>query len=409
MLRAMGETDNHETDGLEQPAQRLREDAKERLARSGMKIDDLSETDVRALAEELQIHQVELEMQNEQIREAEHDAAQARDRYRDLFENAPVGYLTLDADCGIIDSNAAAASLIGHPRTALAGQPLGRFIAHDSQDDWFRHRYAARREGTRQIHALHLSPGDGAERIVHIETIRAPGTGDGSQTERFLTALFDTTAQHTAERALAAERDQLEARVAARTKELEAASQAREQLVEGLGQGIFSLDSEGRFASLNPAALEMLGYECQSQLVGYKAHGLIHETDTKTSGTGCPICDPTGETVVARQCARLITAGGDSISVDLHARPVRQSGAQEAVIVALTRASEASQALSRLSRREHEVTTHLVQGKTNREVGETLGISRRTVEEYRASVMRKLEVSSFAELVRLAGELDDVC
>jgi len=51
------------------------------------------------------------------------------------------------------------------------------------------------------------------------------------------------------------------------------------------------------------------------------------------------------------------------------------------------------------------VTGHLVRGLTDHQIGEELGISRCTAEEYRAQVMRKPQVGSFAELVRLAGEM----
>jgi PAS domain S-box-containing protein len=385
----------------------LRERAEQRLAERGQDLSRLSDADVRALAEELQVHELELEMQQEELRAAEYEAERARDRYHDLFESAPVGYITLDVEGRILDSNAAAAKLVGQPRVELAGQPFSHFVADASQEDWFRHRYALRREGRRQVHALHLKTGDGAKRIVHVETVPIPDGDDSGNGEFSRTALVDITARHAAERTLEAERDHLEERVASRTRELEAAFNAREQLLDSLGNGLFALDGEGRFMSLNPAALEILGYDAQSELIGRQAHGLVHSPGDEMAASECPVCQPRAELALEGRREQFMTADGSSIAVDLHARPVRRADSRERVVVAFTRARGDSEALSRLSRREREVTGHLVRGLTNRQIAEELGISRRTVEEYRAQVMRKLAVGSFAELVRLAGELDD--
>lgn len=74
----------------------LRERAEEMLKAPHADIDEMSMEDVRGLLHELRVHQIELEIQNENLRESQVDLAQSRDRYSDLYEFAPVGYLTLD-------------------------------------------------------------------------------------------------------------------------------------------------------------------------------------------------------------------------------------------------------------------------------------------------------------------------
>src|SRR6516165_3694942 len=83
---------------------------------------------VRELVDELRVHQIELELQNEELRQAQLQLAESRDRYSDLYEFAPVGYVTLDRQRRIIESNLTAASLLGIERIHLVGVDISRFV-----------------------------------------------------------------------------------------------------------------------------------------------------------------------------------------------------------------------------------------------------------------------------------------
>jgi len=78
---------------------------------------------------ELEVHQVELELQNEELRAARLETEAGLERYTELFDFAPIGYLTLATDETIREINHVGAQLLGRPRSRLIGQPLSTFVA----------------------------------------------------------------------------------------------------------------------------------------------------------------------------------------------------------------------------------------------------------------------------------------
>ncbi|HZH14252.1 MAG TPA: ATP-binding protein [Archangium sp.] len=107
-----------------------------------------------ATVQELQRHQIELEMQNRALREAQLALEQSHQRYVDLYDFAPVGYLTLDARACIQELNLTAAAMLKRERPQLLGQPftpfvdgadMGRFLQH------VRHCAGEGREGSLEV------------------------------------------------------------------------------------------------------------------------------------------------------------------------------------------------------------------------------------------------------------------
>jgi len=83
--------------------------------------------DLAEVLHDLQVHQVELELQRDELLEANHALARERERFRDLYDHAPVGYLTLTPDGTILEANVAAAKLLGRERPGVIGRRLGVF------------------------------------------------------------------------------------------------------------------------------------------------------------------------------------------------------------------------------------------------------------------------------------------
>jgi len=92
-----------------------------------------------ALVHELRVHQVELEMQNEELRQAQVDLAAARDRFVDLYDLAPVGYLTLDGRGTVLAANLTSAAMLGEERKALLGRRFARHVSPADADRWHLH------------------------------------------------------------------------------------------------------------------------------------------------------------------------------------------------------------------------------------------------------------------------------
>lgn len=91
------------------------------------------EADTKKLLHELQVHQIELEMQNEELQEAYDTAEKALKKYTMLYDFAPMGYFTLDNDGSIIELNFTGADLLGDKRFTLVNHNFKLFISKESQ------------------------------------------------------------------------------------------------------------------------------------------------------------------------------------------------------------------------------------------------------------------------------------
>src|ERR1035438_4737561 len=92
-----------------------------------------SETDPRRLLHELQVHQVELEVQNAELQEARTRMEALLEKYTDLYDFAPVGYFSVDDRGRIIEANLTGAALLGVERSLLLSRRLARFVAPANQ------------------------------------------------------------------------------------------------------------------------------------------------------------------------------------------------------------------------------------------------------------------------------------
>ena len=115
-------------------AQMLRMIAEEQLKVKQKKLSGSAmETDVKKLMHELQVHQIELEMQNEELRRAYETTESALKKYTMLYDLAPMGYFTLDSGGRICDLNFTGADMLGDRRFSLINTNFNLFISEESQ------------------------------------------------------------------------------------------------------------------------------------------------------------------------------------------------------------------------------------------------------------------------------------
>jgi signal transduction histidine kinase len=125
-----------ENDELRKQAEEL---AWEEVAQAAEDLTALSAEETRQALHELRVHQIELEIQNEELRRVQAELEDARTRYFDLYDQAPVGYCTLSEQGLILETNLTAAGLLGATRVALVKKPISRFILKEDQDIYYLH------------------------------------------------------------------------------------------------------------------------------------------------------------------------------------------------------------------------------------------------------------------------------
>ena len=137
-----------------------------------------------ALLHELRVHQIELEMQNEELRRAQLALDISRARYFDLYDLAPVGYVTVSAEGKIVEANLRASAMLLTPRDELMNMSLSRFIVAAQQDSYYLHRRGVRPGGDVQVCELRMKQRDGTEFWARLESVAADSEGSEQGTIR---------------------------------------------------------------------------------------------------------------------------------------------------------------------------------------------------------------------------------
>lgn len=118
---------------------------------------------------ELRVHQIELEMQNEALRQAQVALETSRAHYVELYDFAPVGYLTVTSEGIIVELNLTAAKLFGKERRQLINQRFAHFIVDEDKDSWYRLCLYAKQLSEKQTCVLCLHREDGTRICVQLD------------------------------------------------------------------------------------------------------------------------------------------------------------------------------------------------------------------------------------------------
>ena len=202
------------------------------------------------LLHELEVHQIELEMQNEQLRQSQVELEKSRDRYVDFYDFAPVGYLTLNHEGMIDEINLTGAALFGVERGRLLCRRFAPFVAPEDQDVWYRHFLSVLTHDTKQSCELALQHGDGSRFFAQLDCLRLKKDGNDPVVR---IALTDITQR----------------------KEAEKEFQKFFNLIPDLA---CVASTDGRFLKINPMWQEALGYT-EQEILDTPIIDFIHPDD----------------------------------------------------------------------------------------------------------------------------------
>ena len=136
--------------------------------------DEKTANPAEIMLHELLVHKVELEMQNEELRRAHNALEEARDRYIDLYEFAPVGYITINREGLISEINLTGSALLGVDRTKLINRRFSKFVAPQDKDLWHRlfMNMMQHPTGEKQEFCLEMTRADGDLFYAHFDCLR---------------------------------------------------------------------------------------------------------------------------------------------------------------------------------------------------------------------------------------------
>ena len=156
----------------------LRAEAEARVARVPTLVNPQQGEDLLLeLMHELRVHQIELEIQNEELRQAQVALEKSRDRYVDLYEFAPVGYFTLTREGMIAEVNLTGAALLGVDRKKLLNRRFASFVTVGKRDHWNQHFLNVLQSDGRQSCELELQLDDGSLLRTRLDCLRMETDG----------------------------------------------------------------------------------------------------------------------------------------------------------------------------------------------------------------------------------------
>ncbi|MDN5942780.1 MAG: PAS domain S-box protein, partial [Nitrospira sp.] len=167
----------------------LRAQAEQLLQATKRDVAAMPINDLQQLVHELQVHQVELDMQNDELRQSQVELEVARVRYVDLYDFSPIAHLTLDTSGTIVEANLRAATLLGPNRRELIGQPLACFVEPEDQAIFQRHCQDVVKTGTRHTCEVRLRNETGPLCYIYLESLAVHG--EPGPITHWRTALLD--------------------------------------------------------------------------------------------------------------------------------------------------------------------------------------------------------------------------
>ncbi|MBD3183678.1 PAS domain S-box protein [Candidatus Poribacteria bacterium] len=180
---------------------KLRQKAEKKMGhlRLNKNLDEMSSEDMLDLIHELQVHQIELEMQNEELRRVQQELDQSRRKYYDLYDFAPVGYLIVSEEGIIQKANLTSVKMLGLEKSFLIGKPFSSFVTKHDHDKFYQHRKDVFAEEDPQTCELRLVRNNNTEFYAQLESIVIENNDEGHN--QYRTVLTNITTRRHAQNA----------------------------------------------------------------------------------------------------------------------------------------------------------------------------------------------------------------
>ncbi len=369
-------------------AEELRRRAEKRIQKSKQNITSpVPPDELRRLIQELEVHQIELEMQNEELQQARLELERSLNQYTDLYDFAPAGYFTLDQKGIILKVNLTGSRMLEMERSRIINQRFERYLIAECKpafssflEEVFQNQnqetieIALQKEGDREFH-------------VHVEAI----VFENRRECRI--ALVDITAQKQSEQKL-------------QESELKYRS-----LYETMSQGVVYQDSDGKFISANPAAERILSTPFE-QMKGNTPKDLnwltVHEDSSDFPEETHPamVALRIGEPVENAVMGLYLSSSGRCRWLRITAVPQFMPGEDKPhqAFMTLEDISYIKRMVeyNKLTPREKEVFKLLARGQGRKVISEILNINPKTADKHKENLMQKLNLHSQEDILKFA-------
>jgi PAS domain S-box-containing protein len=381
------------------PRNNFRNLAEKILNESAENTEDIPINDIKKLVHELKVHQIELEMQNDELRKAQYELAESRNRYSVLYDFAPVGYITICKKGLIRDANLTVARLLGIERSRLLKNPFSKFVAPEDQDSFFLYQRKLLETKTNQSCQLKLSNGDA--HVFHAQLDSAVVQDDEGIFNRLLIAVTNITERYQAEKALKKSEERFR------------------DLYDNAPNAYFSVDADdGLILNCNREAVRMLGYS-RNTLRCMKVFDLYADTpDGLPKATKVYESFKAGEEIEGMEL-EMRQADGNLIWVNLSVKPLRDAFGKiikgRSMAIDITERKQAEKALKKahdeMGKRVEERTSEL--SRANVHLASEIVERKKTEEALKqsgkdlASMSSRLLTAHEEESKRIGQELHD--
>ena len=273
-------------------ANNLRERSESMLTASGTDIDQMTRADIRNLVYEFQVYQIELELQNEELKAAHHQLAFSLDRYAQLYDYAPIGYLTLDQKGVIVQSNLKAGKILGYAETQLFGKKLVEFIHEDDREKYYHYNRELLKATEKNTAEFRINTQNDQPAYIEIQSTL---NLFGEKEPRVLMAIKDITQKKQSIETIKSLNHRLQNTVCLQTEELLKTNEhlqkklqelacSKRELLDGEAklnsifnaavEGIITINDSGLIESVNASVTTIFGYD-KGEMIGQNIKMLL--------------------------------------------------------------------------------------------------------------------------------------